>query len=137
MSLATPSAGDRYVRAARLLKDWLRQGVLREEDHPALYVYEQTFEVDGEKHVAQGLPGTGSSRADRQREDLPARADAGRPKGRPAGSVQSNRIQSEPRLRTLSRLRVLTCSARSRRACATVLPLLQRTTLASKTVFGS
>ncbi len=47
--------GDRYSRAARLLSDWLRNGVLREEDHPALYVYEQTFEVDGEKHVRKGF----------------------------------------------------------------------------------
>src|SRR3974390_1345655 len=34
----------RYDRAARLLKEWLRDGVLREENHPALYVYHQTFE---------------------------------------------------------------------------------------------
>jgi uncharacterized protein (DUF1015 family) len=48
-------AGDRYVRAARYLRDWLRQGILREDDHPAFYVYEQTFEVDGEKHVRKGF----------------------------------------------------------------------------------
>src|SRR5271156_5550237 len=39
-------AQDRYVRATRFLTDWLRQGILREEDHPAFYVYEQTFEVE-------------------------------------------------------------------------------------------
>src|SRR5213082_2332661 len=27
----------RYTRAARSLRDWLRQGILREEDRPALY----------------------------------------------------------------------------------------------------
>jgi uncharacterized protein (DUF1015 family) len=48
-------AGDRYVRAARFLRDWLRQGILREEDHPAFYVYEQTFEAEGEKHVRNGF----------------------------------------------------------------------------------
>ncbi len=48
-------AQDRYARAARILKDWLRQGILREEDHPAFYVYEQTFEVDGEKHSRKGF----------------------------------------------------------------------------------
>jgi uncharacterized protein (DUF1015 family) len=37
----------RYARAARTLREWLREGILREEDHPALYVYHQTFEVDG------------------------------------------------------------------------------------------
>ncbi len=46
---------DRYIRAARNLKDWLRQGVLREEDHPAFYVYEQTFEVEGTKHTRKGF----------------------------------------------------------------------------------
>ena len=46
---------DRYTRAARFLKDWLRQGILREEDHPALYVYEQTFEVEGVKHTRKGF----------------------------------------------------------------------------------
>ena len=46
---------DRYARAARELKDWLRQGILREEDHPAFYVYEQTFEVEGVKHSRKGF----------------------------------------------------------------------------------
>jgi uncharacterized protein (DUF1015 family) len=45
----------RYKRAARFLKDWLREGILREEDHPALYVYHQTFEVDGKKHTRKGF----------------------------------------------------------------------------------
>jgi uncharacterized protein (DUF1015 family) len=46
---------DRYARAAQFLKDWLRQGVLREEDHPAFYVYEQTFEVEGKEHSRKGF----------------------------------------------------------------------------------
>jgi len=46
---------DRYARPARLLKDWLRAGILRVEDHPALYVYHQTFEVDGETHTRKGF----------------------------------------------------------------------------------
>jgi uncharacterized protein (DUF1015 family) len=46
---------DRYARAARFLRDWLRQGILREEDHPAFYVYEQRFEVEGAKHVRKGF----------------------------------------------------------------------------------
>jgi uncharacterized protein (DUF1015 family) len=51
------SADDRYARATRFLKDWLRQSVLREEDHAALYVYHQTFEVDGKTHVRKGFLG--------------------------------------------------------------------------------
>src|SRR6476469_4105344 len=45
----------RYTRAARYLRDWLRQGILRQEDHPALYVYEQTFEVEGAMHTRRGF----------------------------------------------------------------------------------
>ncbi len=48
-------AQGRYTRAARILKDWLRQGVLREEDHVALYVYEQTFQVEGQTHTRRGF----------------------------------------------------------------------------------
>jgi uncharacterized protein (DUF1015 family) len=48
-------AQDRYVRAARILKDGVRQGVLREEDHPAFYVYEQTFLVEGKRHSRKGF----------------------------------------------------------------------------------
>ena len=44
------AAQGRYTRAARFLRDWLRQGILREEDHPALYVIQQTFEVEGVIH---------------------------------------------------------------------------------------
>jgi uncharacterized protein (DUF1015 family) len=50
----TESQG-RYARAARFLRDWLRQGILREEDHAALYVYEQTFEVEGTTHTRRGF----------------------------------------------------------------------------------
>ena len=60
LELNRDEAGDngvdaRYKRAARFLKDWLREGILREEDHAALYVYHQTFEVDGKKHTRKGF----------------------------------------------------------------------------------
>lgn len=45
----------RYARAARFLRDWLRQGILRQEDHAALYVYEQTFDVEGTTHTRRGF----------------------------------------------------------------------------------
>jgi uncharacterized protein (DUF1015 family) len=47
----------RYARAARFLRDWLRQGILRQEDHAALYLYEQTFEVEGTTHARRGFLG--------------------------------------------------------------------------------
>jgi uncharacterized protein (DUF1015 family) len=46
---------NRYTRAARFLKDWLRDGSLRQDDHPALYVYHQTFEVEGQTHTRKGF----------------------------------------------------------------------------------
>ena len=46
---------NRYTRAARFLKDWQRQGVLREDPHPALYVYHQTFEVEGIPYTRKGF----------------------------------------------------------------------------------
>jgi uncharacterized protein (DUF1015 family) len=48
-------AEERYERAARLLREWLRTGFLREENHPALYVYQQSFEIDGKTHTRKGF----------------------------------------------------------------------------------
>jgi len=45
----------RYTRAARFLKEWRREGVLREEESPALYVYHQTFEVEGRSYTRKGF----------------------------------------------------------------------------------
>jgi uncharacterized protein (DUF1015 family) len=60
LELNRPEAGDtdtenRYTRAAGFLKSWLRSGVLRAEDRPALYLYEQTYEVDGQTHTRKGF----------------------------------------------------------------------------------
>jgi len=46
---------NRYTRAAKFLRDWRREGVLREEDHPALYVYHQTFQVEGQTYTRKGF----------------------------------------------------------------------------------
>jgi uncharacterized protein (DUF1015 family) len=46
---------DRYARAATFLKDWRREGVLREDQHPALYLYTQTFEVEGQTFTRRGF----------------------------------------------------------------------------------
>lgn len=40
-------SSNRYTRAAGFLKDWRRRGVLFEEPHPAFYVYQQTYQVEG------------------------------------------------------------------------------------------
>src|SRR3954451_22153881 len=56
LELNRPEPGDspesnRYTRASKFLRDWRRDGVLREEAHPALYVYHQTFTVEGQSYT--------------------------------------------------------------------------------------
>ncbi len=46
---------NRYTRAARFLKDWQRRGILREDPHPSLYVYHQSFEVEGISYTRKGF----------------------------------------------------------------------------------
>jgi uncharacterized protein (DUF1015 family) len=46
---------NRYTRATNFLRGWLRQGILLTEDHPALYLYEQTFDIDGKTHSRRGF----------------------------------------------------------------------------------
>ncbi len=46
---------NRYTRAARFLKDWQRDGVLRQEGEPAVYVYHQTFTVEGRSFTRRGV----------------------------------------------------------------------------------
>jgi uncharacterized protein (DUF1015 family) len=60
LELNRAEAGDdeavsRYERAAGFLRDWKRSGALRQDDHPAIYVYHQTFEVEGRSHTRKGF----------------------------------------------------------------------------------
>ncbi len=60
LELNRAEAGDsdqenRYTRAAGFLRNWIRQGVLRTEDHQAVYLYEQTFEVEGQQFSRKGF----------------------------------------------------------------------------------
>ncbi len=49
---------DRYTRAARLLRQWQREGVLVQEPRPALYVLEQRFRLPtGQRLTRVGLIG--------------------------------------------------------------------------------
>lgn len=61
LTLPDPNAQEeaRYARAGRLLREWLRTGVLRRDDVPALYVYEER----GAGHVQRGLIGALGLRA--------------------------------------------------------------------------
>ncbi len=46
---------NRYTRAGRFLKNWLREGVLFTESDPAIYVYHQTFEEAGQTFTRRGF----------------------------------------------------------------------------------
>ncbi len=46
---------NRYTRAAKELREWTREGILAEDPHTSIYVYEQTFEVEGQTHTRKGF----------------------------------------------------------------------------------
>jgi uncharacterized protein (DUF1015 family) len=50
-------ADNRYIRAARLLKNWRSEGVLFQEADPALYVYHQEFDWAGRRYTRRGFMG--------------------------------------------------------------------------------
>lgn len=55
--LELPRDGEQpYAAAGDTLNAWLQNGVLRQDDAPAFYIYDITFDVDGEKHIT-GLVG--------------------------------------------------------------------------------
>lgn len=48
-------AANRYTRAARFLKNWQQEGVLRQDRDPALYVYHQVFDFGGRTYTRRGF----------------------------------------------------------------------------------
>jgi uncharacterized protein (DUF1015 family) len=48
---------NRYTRAAKFLRNWLREGVLFAEGDPAIYVYHQEFDLDGRTVIRRGFMG--------------------------------------------------------------------------------
>lgn len=52
----TDGPGDnRYTRAASFYREWLEQGILAQEEAPAIYLYEQEFTAGGRKMVRSAL----------------------------------------------------------------------------------
>lgn len=49
------SSENKYTRAAATLSDWLRNGILIQEEKPAIYLYEQHFEIEGKRYVRESL----------------------------------------------------------------------------------
>jgi uncharacterized protein (DUF1015 family) len=52
---ADNETNSRYTRAAGHLRDWLAEGVLTQDAAPALYVYHQQFEVEGQSFTRRGV----------------------------------------------------------------------------------
>jgi len=46
---------NKYTRAARTLKEWVSESVLRQDTARALYVYEQEFEAEGRTYTRRGF----------------------------------------------------------------------------------
>jgi uncharacterized protein (DUF1015 family) len=46
---------NRYTRAGRFLRDWQRNGVLRQDSARSLYVYQQVFEIEGRSYTRLGF----------------------------------------------------------------------------------
>ena len=44
-----------YQRAAHHLKAWRKDGVLKADQQPAIYVYHQTFEFEGQSFIRRGF----------------------------------------------------------------------------------
>src|SRR5262245_45865818 len=48
-------ADNRYTRAARQLRDWTQSGVLMQDSARGLYVYHQTYTVEGQTFTRRGF----------------------------------------------------------------------------------
>jgi uncharacterized protein (DUF1015 family) len=46
---------NRYTRAAGLLRDWIHDGVLKQDTARGLYVCHQEYEVEGRRHIRKGF----------------------------------------------------------------------------------
>jgi uncharacterized protein (DUF1015 family) len=46
---------NRYTRAARFLRDWQREGILRQDSARCLYIYHQDFEIEGRPFTRKGF----------------------------------------------------------------------------------
>ncbi|MBI5961423.1 MAG: DUF1015 domain-containing protein [Chloroflexi bacterium] len=52
---ARPDGPNVYTRAKAYYQDWMKKGILKREEQPAFYVYEQTFHAGGQPYTRLGL----------------------------------------------------------------------------------
>lgn len=53
--LEDKSSDDIYLRAARTMRSWIRDGILVSEADPAIYVYHQEYQYEGETYLRKGF----------------------------------------------------------------------------------
>ncbi len=46
---------DKYLTAANLFKEWIKKGILKRENKDSIYVYSQTFDIDGISYERTGF----------------------------------------------------------------------------------
>jgi len=46
---------NKYSRAARFFREWLKVGILKKEKHPAIYVYDQEYTLRGKRKKRRGF----------------------------------------------------------------------------------
>lgn len=53
--LELPKGDDPYGNAAKILKAWQEAGILKNEDKPAIYIYEEEFTAYGKRNAVKGI----------------------------------------------------------------------------------
>lgn len=46
---------NKYARAASFFKEWLNKGILQKDPKPAIYIYEQTFDINNKPYSRKGF----------------------------------------------------------------------------------
>lgn len=90
-----PDKDDRYTRAAGHLLSWLRLGILRRDEAPALYVTDHEFPgADGRRHVRRGILGRVPAKRWEESEVLPHERTMRGPKQDRLALMRTTRMQT-------------------------------------------
>ena len=128
---------NRYTRAARFLKDWLRRGHSPRGRPPGALRLPADLRRRGQTHTRKGFLARVRLEPFGQGKIYPARADALRPEGRPPGPLSTRPGSTSARSSGSIPTPTPRCCARSRRACATARRWRRPITSASRTGSGS
>lgn len=90
-----PGTDDRYTRARGHLDSWLKLGILRRDERPALYVTEHEFlGADGGRHMRRGILGRVPARPWDESEVLPHERTMRGPKEDRLALMRATRMQT-------------------------------------------